>query len=80
MCFSRAVFKDAAGICFLATGLIQSTLAVSEHPTMLDARKHHVKIIIIKKESTEQEPGAEHNSSNRWETQSHGQTDVDAMG
>lgn len=28
------VFKDTSGIRFLATGLIQSTLAVSEHPMM----------------------------------------------
>ena len=28
------VFKDTSGVCFLATGLIQNTLAVSEHPTM----------------------------------------------
>lgn len=34
MLLRGCVFKDTSGVCFLATGLIQSTLAVSEHPTM----------------------------------------------
>lgn len=52
MLFTGAVcLKIPLGVCFLATGLIQSTLAVSEHPTHAHKHRKHTKIYRVLEKS-----------------------------
>lgn len=51
------VFKDTSGVCFLATGLIQNTLAASEHPTMPTSTvENTIKICRVRKKSLSTAP------------------------
>lgn len=66
------VFKDTSGVCFLATGLIQNMLAVSEHPTMPTSTvENTIKICRARKESLSVAPlvgreAAQNRCSSSW--------------